>query len=52
MNFNECFKKDVAYDNVKSHTKSGFDSLSSSLQEKPQGGGGGGDQIDFPPKPF
>ena len=40
MNFNENFRKDVAYDNVKSHTKSGFDSLSSSLEEKPQGGGG------------
>ena len=37
---NEIFRKDVTYDNVKSHKKQGF-TLSSedTFLEKPQGGG-------------
>ena len=38
---NEIFRKDVTYDNIKSHKKQGF-TLSSedTFLEKPQGGGG------------
>ena len=46
MNFNETFRKDVTYDNIKSHKKPGFNlSLEDTFLEKPQGG-----QID--PQPF
>ena len=39
-NFNEIFRKDVAYDNFKSHRKPGFIlSPENTFLEKPQGGG-------------
>ena len=45
-NFNEVFRKDVTYDNIKSHKKQGFAlSLENTFLEKPQGEG----QIDPPP---
>ena len=38
-NFCEIFKKDVTYDNIKSHTKQGFTFfLEDTFLEKPQGG--------------
>ena len=41
--FNEIFRKDVTYDNVKSHRKQGFTlSLEGVFFETPYGGGGGG----------
>ena len=42
-NYNEMFRKDVTYDNIKSlKKKQGFTmSLKSTILEKPQGGGGG-----------
>ena len=56
-NFNEIFMKDVAYDNIKSHKKTGLQPLfRKHIFEKSQGGatrgggGGGGAQID--PLPF
>ena len=37
-NFNEIFRKDVAYDNIESHKKQGFTlSLEYVVLEKPQG---------------
>ena len=40
--FNEIFRKDVTYDNVKSHRKQGFTlSLEGVFFETPYGGGGG-----------
>ena len=42
-NFNEIFRKDLTYDNNKSHKKQGFPlSLEDTFFEKPQGVGGGG----------
>ena len=39
-NANEIFRKNVAYDNIKSHKKPGFPlSLENTFLEKPQGGG-------------
>ena len=39
-NFNEIFRKDVPYNNIKSHTKPGFAlSLEDIFFEKPQGVG-------------
>ena len=44
-NFNEIFRKDVTYDNIKSHKKPGFHlSVEDTFFEKPQRGG----QIDLP----
>ena len=40
-NFNEIFRKDGAYDNIKSHKKTGLHlSLEDKFLEKPKGGGG------------
>ena len=39
INFNELFKKDLIYDNIKSHQKTGLHpSLEDAFLEKPQGG--------------
>ena len=42
--FNENFRKDVTYDNIKSHTKPGLHplSLEDAFLQKPQRGWGGG----------
>ena len=54
-NFNNIFRKYVAYDNIKSHKKPEFQPLfRRSIFEKTTGGvGGGGGQIEIdPPSPF
>ena len=48
-NFNEIFRKDVTYDNVKSHKKPGLHPVSRRyIFGKATRGGGGGGQIDLP----
>ena len=41
-NFNEIFRKDMAYDNIKATKNQGFNlSVENTFLEKPQGRGGG-----------
>ena len=51
-NFNEIFRKDMTYDNIKSHKKPGFNPLCRRYIFRKAAGGGGGGGLQDPPVVF